>query len=308
MENRKRAIVLDMDETLEHGVFKSEYDFFNEATMILRPGLDELIIKLQEAKQQGIDIILCTMACEAWVESFLELKPEFKMLLDSRFTRDNLGWIFYSPKLNPLEYEARQKDHDLTYAKPVTTFGYDSVLFIDDRMLEADRLKRLFKITEGKLEKDVTFFSGFGFFGEIIDSDKLLRYKQAAHQSTEIAKKLEQYLEIERNEPGCHMMCSVIDKFMSKSFSPGVTIVDEDYSEEYDLFRDKRDTLKKDLDELVGKIESFHEDAQTEHQKDDKREKLGELVQVAKSIQTRLQKTKRLKAEYQQAPKGPEIE
>lgn len=70
MENKKRAIVLDMDETLEHGIFKSTITSERGAMMVARPGLDELIKKLQEAKKQGIDVILCTTAKGPWVERF----------------------------------------------------------------------------------------------------------------------------------------------------------------------------------------------------------------------------------------------
>ena len=46
MENLKRAIVLDMDETLERGTMGE----VAEPMMMLRPNLDELIKKLKEAK------------------------------------------------------------------------------------------------------------------------------------------------------------------------------------------------------------------------------------------------------------------
>lgn len=195
MKNRKRAIILDMDETLVHGITESSID--NKTIMILSPNIDELIIKLQEAKKQEINIILCTTACENWVERFLKLKPEFRTIFDKSLTRDNEDeWRNFSKEKYPLEYEARSKNINLEYLKPVTTFGYDMVLFIDDNKMESVRLKMLFEITQGKLQKDVTNFCDFGF------------------------------------KEGCNMMNSVIDKFMKKEFTPGLTIVDNEYFEE----------------------------------------------------------------------------
>lgn len=53
MENKKRAIVLDMDQTLECGILKMPNSLEKDCLMmILRPNLDKLIIKLQEAKRK----------------------------------------------------------------------------------------------------------------------------------------------------------------------------------------------------------------------------------------------------------------
>ena len=66
--------------------------------------------------------------------------------------------------------------------KPVTTFGYNSILFIDDNKLESVRLQILFELTENKLEKDVTFFTAFGF-NQGNNYEKILSYKEKANQS-----------------------------------------------------------------------------------------------------------------------------
>ncbi len=102
MENNgiKKAIILDMDETLEHGI----RDRNRELMMVLRPNIDELVTKLQEAKKQGIDIILCTTANELWVKRFLDLKPEFRDLFDKVFNRDNeRDWRNFDVSRYPLE-------------------------------------------------------------------------------------------------------------------------------------------------------------------------------------------------------------
>lgn len=331
MEDKKRAIILDMDETLEHGIYQGEYGFSkNDAMMILRPGIDELIAKLQKVKSQGIDIVLCTTACIPWVERFFDLRPEFKMLFDMRLTRDNqMYWMEYSQRCNPLEYEARQKDSRLECSKPVTTFGYDSVLFIDNNRAEEDKLRRLFEITQGRLQKDVTFFSAFGFSGGSIELDQMLEYKQAACQNIEIAQRLKEYLELERNEPGCHMMCSAIDKFMSKSFEPGLTLVDEEYSEKYREFQEKRDELEKQLDELTWRLEQElgedfeysdseleeymrtdkrypYEGIEVERREGTKREQFSEMLQVAVDTSTCFE-DKKLEAGHKQE-QSPELE
>lgn len=222
MENRKKAIILDMDETLETGIHSDN----DELKMILRPQLDELIIKLKEAKLQNIDIVLCTTAKKQWVNKFFELKSEFKNLFDKLYTRDNEDeWRNYSEQDYPIEYVAKSKNVNIEYMKPVTTFGYDSVLFIDDNKMEAVRLKILFGITQGKLEKDVTYFSTFGF------------------KCNSSHKELNEY--IGKNEPGCHLICLAIDKFISKEFKSGLTIVDDEFSKEYKLFSSELAELKK---------------------------------------------------------------
>lgn len=245
---RKKAIIIDMDETLEHGIAQSIYDVGSKLTMVLRPHLDELIIKLNEAKQQGIDIILCTTATEKWVERFLNLKPEFKIIFDKILTRDNENeWRNFSKEKYPVEYQARKENVNLEYGKPVTTFGYDSILYIDDNKMEGVRLQILFGITHGKLNKDVTYFSAFGFNGGRIACDEMLRYNKIAKQNLEFANILREYIEAEKNEQGCNMMCSAIDKFMKKDFAAGLTLVDDEYSEEYNKHQQKILALQKEL-------------------------------------------------------------
>lgn len=103
----KKVIVLDLDETLEHGVID---DKAGTANMILRPNLDVLINKLKEVKKRKIDVILCTTARNEWVEKFLVQKPEFRKIFDKIYTRDNEGiWKKFSKEEYPLEYKAKNK-------------------------------------------------------------------------------------------------------------------------------------------------------------------------------------------------------
>lgn len=256
MENHKKAIILDMDETLESGRYRNKYDKNTDIIMILRPNLNILINKLQEVKKQGIDIILFTTARNEWVERFFKLKPEFKLLFNKKYTRDNKEkWLNYSKTKYPLEYNARKENINLEYSKPVTTLGYDSILFIDDNKIEETRLKILFEITHGKLEKDVTYFSGFRFNGGLIEYDKMLIYKKIANSNISFAKVLNQYIETERENPCCEFMCSVIDKFINKKFVSGLAIEDENYKGEYDKFREKITLLKEKIEKISSPLE-----------------------------------------------------
>ena len=188
----KKVSVLDLDETLEHGVID---DKAGTANMILRPNLDVLINKLKEVKKRKIDVILCTTARNEWVEKFLVQKPEFRKIFDKIYTRDNEGiWKKFSKEEYPLEYKAKNENINLEYSKPITTFGYDSILFFEDNKTEYARLDILFKLTEGKLKKDVTFYN------------------------------VEKYLrDVNKEDFECINMTKAIDFFENKDFKIGLT-------------------------------------------------------------------------------------
>ena len=225
-------------------------------SMVLRPNLDILLKKLYEAKKQDIDIILCTTARNVWVDRFFKLIPEFKNVFDKIYSRDNENeWRYYNKDIYPLENKAQNENINLENMKPITTFGYDLILFVDDNKIEELRLKMLFGMAEGKLQKDVTFFTVFGFYGGVIQLDKMLMYKKISNQDLEFSKILNEYLEVERSNPGCKMICSVIDKFIKKDLRYGLNIVNEEYSKEEDVFNNKLNSLKLELEELSNKFE-----------------------------------------------------
>ena len=256
MEKTKKVIILDLDETLEHGIYQSRYDVGNQMTMVLRPNLDILLKKLYEVKKQDIDIILCTTARNDWIDRFFKLAPEFKNVFDKIYSRDNEGeWKYYNKDIYPLENKAQNENINLETMKPITTFGYDSILFVDDNKIEELRLKMLFEMSKGKLQKDVTFFTGFGFYGGVIEWDKMLMYKKISNKDLKFSKKLNEYLEAERSNPGCNMICSVTDKFIKKDLIYGLNIVDDEYSKEYDVFNNRLKALKLELEELSNKFE-----------------------------------------------------
>lgn len=258
MDKYKKVIVLDMDETLEHGMFKKQYSFNEEdLIMVLRPNLDKLINKLKEVKKQGIDIILCTTARDSWVERFLNLKPEFRDVFDKKYTRDNeKEWREYCKEKYPIEYKAQKENINLERLKPITTFGYDSVLYIDDNKIDNIRLKLLFEIGEGKLEKDVTHFTAFGFYGGRIEWLDMLVYEKLAKINIEFSQILEEYLETERNNKGCEMMCLAIDEFVNKEFKIGLNLIDDDYVEENNIFNKKLEILQERLEKLSDKLKN----------------------------------------------------
>lgn len=256
MEKTKKVIILDLDETLEHGIYQSRYDVGNQMTMVLRPNLDILLKKLYEVKKQDIDIILCTTARNDWIDRFFKLAPEFKNVFDKIYSRDNEDeWKYYNKDIYPLENKAQNENINLETMKPITTFGYDSILFVDDNKIEELRLKMLFEMSKGKLQKDVTFFTGFGFYGGVVEWDKMLMYKKISNKDLKFSEKLNEYLEAERSNPGCNMICSVIDKFIKKDLIYGLNIVDDEYSKEYDVFNNRLKALKLELEELSNKFE-----------------------------------------------------
>ncbi len=323
MEELKRAIILDMDETLERGMFNGSSD----QIMTLRPNLDKLIEKLNEAKTNGIDIILCTTARQPWVERLLELKPQFRDVFDKILTRDNENeWKHFSAEDYPLEYEARSKDINIGNGKPVTTFGYNSILFIDDNQVEGERLKALFDMSEGKLEADVTFFTAYGYYPPSVS--EIFAFTEAAKRDDELAELVSDYLHILRDENGCEIMCSAIDDFMQKEYERGITFVDDRYEAEYkeykksvygvsdeieDRMYDLEDKLKIDFSNLIfsdsetkEKYENFYnsdknypyEGIELPETKEGKKEKLGNLVEIAIEKQEKLDEAKKLLEEY----------
>lgn len=155
----KKAIVLDMDNTLECGVRNNSPE--RNYTMFLRPGIDEVVEKLKQAKERKIDIILCTTGNNNWVERFLSLKPEFRELFTKIYSRDNQrewqGIISYEEF--PIESTFWNSN-----GKPVTTWGYNSVLFIDDAPAVKDNLEKIYADNTGNREGVMKIIKAFSKF------------------------------------------------------------------------------------------------------------------------------------------------
>lgn len=253
MNNYTRAIVLDLDETLIHSYCNDRVQM-----MILRPSIDKLIDKLQEVKKQNIDIVLCTTSRNAWVNKFFELKPVFKTIFDKVYTRDNEDeWRNFNIEKYPLEYNARCKNVNLEYLKPVTTFGYDQVLYIDDNKLEEVRLQILFGLTHGELNKDITFFSGFKFYRKSIIWEKMLDYYNGTSKNFKLNQKLEEYQKCEELNPGCDIMVLAINDFVSKIFKSGLSMLDETYFNEYEQYDKRLLELQQEIQQIIQNDETI---------------------------------------------------
>ena len=223
--------------------------------MVLRPHLDELLEKLNEAKRQGIDIILCTSATNQWVARFFRLKPEFFTVFNKLYTNDNKQeWSNVSENQNPIEYNIRQENSLIAQGKPITTFGYDSILFIDDNLLEGEILKLLYETAGTNLHTDVTYFSGFAYNGGSIPMSVMMGLKRLSTLDYELASKMKRYIQFEDSNPGCKLMCKVIDKFMRKKYVPGLTLEDDNYWDNYNnRFLRVRDALQDELEGFAWK-------------------------------------------------------
>ena len=242
MDIIKKAIILDLDETLIHS-----YSEDNTSIMIIRPNLDKLEKKLLEIKKLNVDIILCTTSKSEWVNKFLELKPTFKKIFDKIYSRDNENiWRNFNEIDFPIEYDAKMKNINLEYLKPITTFGYNKVLYIDDNKLEEARLKILYEITNNCLKTDITYFSGFRFYRKNNIWQEIINYNKKVVDN----KYIQDYLEIENTNPGCEMIIESIEYFMNKNFKIGLTLLDKIFSKEYSIYENKIHEIEKKIDSL----------------------------------------------------------
>ena len=113
MSNLKNRVRISSTIKKENNEWLTEYSrqslipyskLLDKCIELLKDNLDKLINKLQEAKKQGIDIILCTTAREPWVARFFELKPEFKTLFDN----ERLSLIWEREEKQELSNEDKQ--------------------------------------------------------------------------------------------------------------------------------------------------------------------------------------------------------
>ena len=114
----------------------------------------------------------------------------------------------------------------------------------------------LFEIGEGKLEKDVTHFTAFGFYGGRVEWLDMLVYEKLSKINVEFSQILQEFLETERNNKGSERMCSAIDGFINKEFKIGLNLIDDDYSAEYDIFNKNLELLQEKLEKLSDELKS----------------------------------------------------
>ena len=239
MKDVKQAIILDLDETLEHGTM----EFAENKTlyiMTLRPQIEKLAKRLKEIRKEDLaDVILCTDASREWVEVFLKKCPEMKGVFNKIYSKTNRKeWEEYDEEKYEIEYILDRKEGK---QKPVTTFGYDRFLFIDDNIAAGRRLKEIANRRKENM-KDISYYSGGGFF---IDLKSHLHFKNAAKGDKEIANEYEKLLDISLEEPGVEYMIEVINTFLKKGFKEGFNNYDENYDKIYHEYK-KRYIRTKD--------------------------------------------------------------
>ena len=245
----KKAIVIDLDETLET-------TSFNNTNMIitLRPNINSLIEKLEYAKSLGIDIILCTSANDIFINRFFKIKPDFKNVFNKIYSKDNYDeWYFIDDDKYPIEYNVR-KESNYKNIKPITTFGYDSILFIDDNIYQYKYLEKVFEEydnNETPLEKDITYFSGYGF--RLPDIKTIFKFFESSKNNLRINSDFKEYINLLRNEKGITYMCLVIDYFISKDFFPELYNMDNLYKGLYKKHKTKLSLYKLILERISNK-------------------------------------------------------
>ena len=112
MEDKKRAIVFDLNKTLIYTVGN---------TIALRPNLDNLITKLEEVKQKGTDVFLNADSSITWINKLFTMKPEFKNIFNEISIKKNIDEKIIS--------------------------NYDSLLYISADLQEKYNLEKLFKLS-----------------------------------------------------------------------------------------------------------------------------------------------------------------
>lgn len=244
MNNKnKRAIILDLDGTLENQILSKEDK--KEYIILVRPNLAELAEKLKETKAQKVDIILCTTATKNVIKKFFEAKPELESVFDRIISKEEIDKIY-------IKQEKNQELKDYLYeGKPIDKLGYEAVLYVDDNKSEEARLQKIVQKPNNNM--DISYFSGFGFYRGI-DIAYIHLLKQMKGEHIEEYEEIKRFLQEESKEPGCKMMCSSIDYFVKKEYKPGLTVLDEEYSLEYKKFEEKRDCLEAMLFSKLMKL------------------------------------------------------
>lgn len=217
MENLRKAIIFDKDETL----MTTEFGKNGGDSVTLRPDIDDLIEKLLEAKKHGVEIVLCTDASEIGVERFFLLKPEFEKVFDRVITREDYMDIQAKFPVDTPEYEALCTGSQ----KTGVLLEYDSVLFIDDQAEHGKGLIYTYNAVQG-LKTDISYFNVGRY--ELPDSNSMFRFIEASRIDPNMRELFNEYLKVLRSEKGCKTMCSAIDVFMKKDYEPSLTIIESE--------------------------------------------------------------------------------
>ena len=241
-----KVIVFDLDETLR----KIENPIKNGSVpkVILRPKLINLLKKIKEVKNQGVDSVIFTSASLTSVDKFFfdKLPEEYREVFTQTIARENFPETKPGTRENYL-YKAKRN-------KAVTALDYDEILFFDDNRTEYEFLKELF---DEKLytkypvpNKNVTFVSlPFNPRPEVdmYVLKELAKDKNIANNK--ITGKINNYFDIMLQEPGCKIMSKIIDEFISKNHKKG--LIDNSEIEEFEIYEKNVKKLYYEIDEMI---------------------------------------------------------
>ena len=241
-----KVIVFDLDETLR-SLETSIKD--NEVKVVLRPKITELLKKLVEVKEVGVDSVIFTSASMSSAKKyFLEKLPaEYRDVFAKVITREN----FLEAKPGTRENYLYRRGTN----KIVTALDYDEILFFDDNRTEYQFLQELFDENLNTKypvpEKNVTFVSLPFYPRREIEMYSLKEMAKECEKTKygELSEKIRGYFNLMINEPGCKIMTEIIDDFVSKDQTKG--LVDINGTEVFDRFEDELRKAYHDIDDTI---------------------------------------------------------
>ena len=206
-----KAIVFDLDETLRS---LDNFMNYNKTSVMLRPGLKELLSKLANVNKKGVDSIIFTSASIENVKKYFinELSPKYRNVFTKIITREN----YLKPEADTRENYL----YRLGANKIVTALDYDEILFFDANMSEYQFLSELY---DKKLDceypepdKSVTLVR-LPFKPK--KQSELYALKETAKNledkgKKDFSEKVKKYFEMLTKEPGCKIMINIIDDFV----------------------------------------------------------------------------------------------
>lgn len=233
-----KVIVFDLDETLRSLETSIQND--SKVNVILRPKLLDLLKKVEQVKEQGVDsVIFTTASLKSARMYFLELLPaEYQKVFTKIIAAEN----YIEPEPGTRENYL----YRLGRNKMVTALGYDEILFFDDNMGEYEFWKDVYDESISKKypvpDKSLTFVR-LPFYPrkevEMYSLKELAKDKNI--NNDELVEKINSFFDLTLEEPGCKIMNNMIDDFVSNDHENGLTFIDgtEEYRNYYKKYYDK---------------------------------------------------------------------
>jgi hypothetical protein len=239
-----KAIVFDLDETLRSIETSIKSD--DDVKVVLRPKLTDLLQKVEEVKQKGVDSIIFTSASNlSYKKYFLDQIPnEYREAFTEIITNDQ----YVEPKKGTREYYIYRSGNN----KVVTALNYDEILFFDDNRTELDFLQQLFdkKIYSNYPvpNKSVTFVS-LPFYPRKEVEMFALKELAKKHEDSKVSNKIREYFDLMTQEPGCRIMTELIDEFVSTKHENGLVDINE--TEEFKEYKNKMSDLYEEIEDII---------------------------------------------------------